>query len=128
MSIIEHIIGREVFDSRGNPTVEVEAVLECGALGRAIVREPNVFLLDEPTQGVDVGAREEIHRIMTRLIKEGKGIVMVTSDLDELMNMSHTIAVMSKGRIVANLKTRETTREEVMSYALGQRSEPQPST
>jgi len=87
-----------------------------------------VFLLDEPTQGVDVGAREEIHRIMTRLVEDGKGIVMVTSDLDELMNMSHSIAVMSKGRIVANLKTRETTREEVMSYALGQRSEPQPST
>jgi ABC-type sugar transport system ATPase subunit len=87
-----------------------------------------VFLLDEPTQGVDVGAREEIHRIMLRLIEDGKGIVMVTSDLDELMNMSHSIAVMSKGRIVANLKTRETTREEVMSYALGQRSELQPST
>jgi len=86
-----------------------------------------VFLLDEPTQGVDVGAREEIHRIMTRLTDEGKGIIMVTSDLDELMNMSHTIAVMSKGRIVADLETRNTTREEVMSYALGQRSQPEPS-
>ena len=86
----------------------------------------DVFLLDEPTQGVDVGAREEIHRIMTSLIKEGKGIVMVTSDLDELMNMSHTIAVMSKGRIAAVLETRETTREEVMSYALGQRSQSEP--
>jgi ABC-type sugar transport system ATPase subunit len=85
-----------------------------------------VFLLDEPTQGVDVGAREEIHRIMTRLVDEGKGIVMVTSDLDELMNMSHTIAVMSKGRIVAVLETRQTTREEVMSYALGQRSQSEP--
>jgi ABC-type sugar transport system ATPase subunit len=85
-----------------------------------------VFLLDEPTQGVDVGAREEIHRIMTRLIDEGKGIVMVTSDLDELMNMSHTIAVMSKGRIVAYLETRKTSREEVVSYALGQRSQTEP--
>jgi ribose transport system ATP-binding protein len=86
-----------------------------------------VFLLDEPTQGVDVGAREEIHRIMTGLINDGKGIIMVTSDLDELMNMSHTIAVMNKGRIVANLEARDTTREEVMSYALGQRSQPEPS-
>jgi len=75
---------------------------------------------------VDVGAREEIHRIMTRLIDEGKGIVMVTSDLDELMNMSHTIAVMSKGQLVAHLETRKTSREEVMSYALGQRSQPEP--
>ncbi len=86
----------------------------------------DVFLLDEPTQGVDVGAREEIHRIMTRLIDEGKGIVMATSDLDELMNMSHTIAVMSKGRLVAHLETRKTSREEVMSYALGQRSQSEP--
>jgi ABC-type sugar transport system ATPase subunit len=85
-----------------------------------------VFLLDEPTQGVDVGARAEIHRIMTRLIDEGKGIVMVTSDLDELMNMSHTIVVMSQGRVVAYLETRKTTREEVMSYALGQRSQAEP--
>ncbi|MBC8448712.1 MAG: sugar ABC transporter ATP-binding protein [Chloroflexi bacterium] len=82
-----------------------------------------VFLLDEPTQGVDVGAREEIHRIMKRLLDEGKGIVMVTSDLDELMKMSHYIAVMSKGRIVAYLETQQTTREEVLSYALGQRSQ-----
>jgi len=86
----------------------------------------DVFLLDEPTQGVDVGAREEIHRIMTRLIDEGKGIIMVTSDLDELMNMSHTIAVMSKGQLVAQLETRKTNREEVMSYALGQRSQSEP--
>jgi len=82
-----------------------------------------VFLLDEPTQGVDVGAREEIHRIMKGLLDEGKGIVMVTSDLDELMKMSHYISVMHKGRVVAHLETLRTTREEVLSYALGQRSQ-----
>jgi len=82
-----------------------------------------VFLLDEPTQGVDVGAREEIHQIMKQLLDEGKGILMVTSDLDELMNMSHYIAVMAKGRVVAYLETENTSREEVLSYALGQRNE-----
>jgi ABC-type sugar transport system ATPase subunit len=91
-------------------------------LSKWLCLEPQVFLLDEPTQGVDVGAREEIHRIMTSLVQAGKGIIMVTSDLDELMNMSHFIAVMSKGRVVAYLETQQTTREEVMSYALGQRS------
>jgi ABC-type sugar transport system ATPase subunit len=91
-------------------------------LSKWLSLEPLVFLLDEPTQGVDVGAREEIHRIMTGLVQAGKGIIMVTSDLDELMNMSHTIAVMNRGRIVAHLETRQTTREEVMAYALGQRS------
>jgi putative multiple sugar transport system ATP-binding protein len=78
-----------------------------------------VFLLDEPTQGVDVGAREEIHRIMKRLLEEGKGILMVSSDLDELMNMSHLIAVMREGRLAALLEADKTNRQEVLGYAIG---------
>ena len=78
-----------------------------------------VFIMDEPTQGVDVGAREEIHRIMKHLTDEGKAILMVSSDLDELMNMSHRIAVMRGGHIVKILATPETTREEVLSFAIG---------
>jgi len=86
-----------------------------------------VFLLDEPTQGVDVGAREEIHRIMKKLLEEGKGILMVSSDLDELMNMSHLIAVMREGRVAALLEADKTNRQEVLSYAIGTtRSEPDP--
>ncbi|HEY9595226.1 MAG TPA: sugar ABC transporter ATP-binding protein [Spirochaetia bacterium] len=88
-------------------------------LSKWLCRGVEVFLLDEPTQGVDVGAREEIHRIMKRLLEEGKGILMVSSDLDELMNMSTTIAVMNKGRIVAALDARTTNRQEVLSYAIG---------
>ena len=76
-------------------------------LSKWLCRGVEVFLLDEPTQGVDVGAREEIHRIMKRLLDEGKGILMVSSDLDELMNMSHVIAVMNKGRIVATPRSGE---------------------
>jgi ABC-type sugar transport system ATPase subunit len=72
-----------------------------------------VFLLDEPTQG------EEIHRIMKRLLEEGKGILMVSSDLDELMNMSHRIAVMREGRLAAVLDAEKTSRQEVLSYAIG---------
>ena len=78
-----------------------------------------LFLMDEPTQGVDVGAREEIHEIMKDLVEQGKAIVMVTSDLDELMNMSHRILVMNKGRATALLKTPETSQEEVLSFAIG---------
>lgn len=79
----------------------------------------DLFLMDEPTQGVDVGAREEIHRIMKDLVNEGKAIVMITSDFDELMNMSHKIIVMSKRQIVAVLNTSQTTQEEVLSFAIG---------
>jgi ABC-type sugar transport system ATPase subunit len=88
-------------------------------LSKWLCRGVEVFLLDEPTQGVDVGAREEIHRIMKRLLEEGKGILMVSSDLDELMNMSHIIAVMNKGRIVATLDVEKTNRQEVLGYAIG---------
>jgi ABC-type sugar transport system ATPase subunit len=78
-----------------------------------------LFLMDEPTQGVDVGAREEIHRIMMKSVEDGKAIIMVTSDLDELMNMSHRIMVMNKGRVTAWFTTSETTQEEVLSFAIG---------
>ena len=88
-------------------------------LSKWLCRGVEVFLLDEPTQGVDVGAREEIHRIMKRLLEQGKGILMVSSDLDELMNMSHIISVMNKGRIVATLDVEKTTRQEVLGYAIG---------
>ncbi len=84
-----------------------------------LCRGIEVFIMDEPTQGVDVGAREEIHRIMKHLTNEGKTILMVSSDLDELMNMSHRIAVMRGGRIVNILNTPDTTREEVLSFAIG---------
>lgn len=84
-----------------------------------LCRGIEVFIMDEPTQGVDVGAREEIHRIMKYLTNEGKAILMVSSDLDELMNMSHRVAVMRGGRVVNILNTPETTREEVLSFAIG---------
>ncbi len=88
-------------------------------LAKWLCRGLEVFLLDEPTQGVDVGAREEIHRIMKKLLEQGKGILMVSSDLDELMNMSHFVAVMNAGRLVAFLDARTTNRQEVLSYAIG---------
>lgn len=84
-----------------------------------LCRGIEVFIMDEPTQGVDVGAREEIHRIMKDLVSEGKAILMVSSDLDELMNMCHRVAVMYKGRLAATLATARTTREEVLSLAIG---------
>ncbi len=84
-----------------------------------LCRGIEVFIMDEPTQGVDVGAREEIHRIMQHLVNEGKAILMVSSDLDELINMSHRVVVMREGKIAAKLITTQTTREEVLSFAIG---------
>lgn len=84
-----------------------------------LCRGIEVFIMDEPTQGVDVGAREEIHRIMKNLSDEGKAILMVSSDLDELLNMSHRIVVMREGKTAVVLNTLETTREEVLSFEIG---------
>jgi ABC-type sugar transport system ATPase subunit len=86
-----------------------------------LCRGIEVFIMDEPTQGVDVGAREEIHRIMKSLIDEQKAILMVSSDLDELMNMTHRIYILREGRIVTDLATSKTTREEVLSFAIGKK-------
>jgi ribose transport system ATP-binding protein len=91
-------------------------------LAKWLCRGVEVFVMDEPTQGVDVGAREEIHRTMKVLLEEGKAIVIVSSDLEELLHMTHRIAVMNAGRFVALLDTQSTTREEILRHAIGKPS------
>jgi ribose transport system ATP-binding protein len=80
--------------------------------------ECDILILDEPTRGVDVGARTEIYKDMQRLKKEGKAILMISSDLSELLSQSDRILVMSKGTIVGNLARDEATEEKVLSLAL----------
>lgn len=81
-----------------------------------------VLVMDEPTTGVDVGAREAIHRVMKDVVAAGKAIIMISSDMDELMNMSHRIVVMRNGSIAATLTTSGTTRKEVVGLGI---SDPQ---
>jgi ABC-type sugar transport system ATPase subunit len=121
-SIAEHYIGMLNIVSQG---VNQEVRYLSGGnrqkvmLAKWLFFGMELFIMDQPTQGVDVGAREEIHHIMNDLIGKGKAIIMITSDLDELMNMSHRIIVMSKGQVVAQLETQKTTQEEVLSFAIG---------
>ena len=86
-------------------------------LGRWLFAQTQVFLLDEPTRGVDVAARSEIYREINELAEAGAAIVMVSSDLPELLGMAERILVMRRGRLVAELKARETTQEEILKYA-----------
>ena len=86
-------------------------------LGRWLFAQTQVFLLDEPTRGVDVAARSEIYREINELAEAGAAIVMVSSDLPELLGMADRILVMRRGRLVAELKARETTQEEILKYA-----------
>lgn len=85
--------------------------------GRWMLTNPEVLLLDEPTRGIDVGAKYEIYQLMIKLASEGKGVIMVSSEMPELLGVSDRILVMSGGRLVGNLETKNITQEDIMSLA-----------
>jgi rhamnose transport system ATP-binding protein len=89
------------------------------ALARWLATHPRVLILDEPTQGVDVGAKSEIHRLMGELAKKGLAILMISSELPEILGMSDRIMVMHHGKIVGTLDRPEATQERIMELALG---------
>jgi rhamnose transport system ATP-binding protein len=89
------------------------------SLARWLATKPKVLILDEPTQGVDVGAKSEIHKIIRRLAKDGLAVLMISSDLPEIIGMSDRIAVMRGGTIAATLPGKGDAHS-VMAAALGQ--------
>ena len=89
------------------------------ALARWLATQPKLLILDEPTQGVDVGAKSEIHKIIRRLAKDGLAVLMISSDLPEVLGMSDRIAVMRDGTITAVLPGKSDAHD-VMAAALGQ--------
>jgi rhamnose transport system ATP-binding protein len=89
------------------------------ALARWLAIKPAVLILDEPTQGVDVGAKSEIHRLMVDLAEQGVGIIMISSELPEILGMSDRIAVMHAGSVAGVLPRQEATQDRVLALALG---------
>jgi rhamnose transport system ATP-binding protein len=92
------------------------------ALSRWLLTKPTLLILDEPTQGIDVGAKSEIHELMTELATQGVAILMISSELPEILGMSDRIAVMQGGTIVGVLDRSEATPERVLARALGQQT------
>jgi rhamnose transport system ATP-binding protein len=88
------------------------------ALARWLAIRPAVLILDEPTQGVDVGSKSEIHRIMVDLAEQGVAIIMISSELPEILGMSDRIAVMQAGRVAGVLARHEATQQRILSLAL----------
>jgi rhamnose transport system ATP-binding protein len=88
------------------------------ALARWLAIEPKVLILDEPTQGVDVGSKSEIHSLMVDLAERGLAIVMISSELPEILGMSDRVAVMHAGRISGILSRQEATQQKILSLAL----------
>lgn len=89
------------------------------ALARWLATNPSLLILDEPTQGIDVGSKAEIHRFMCELAARGLGILMISSDLPEILGMSDRIVVMHAGTIAGELSRTEATQERVLELALG---------
>ncbi|MEO8409324.1 MAG: sugar ABC transporter ATP-binding protein, partial [Propionivibrio sp.] len=97
-------------------------------LAKWFVRQCKVYVFDEPTRGVDVGAKVEIYKLMQNLAAEGAAVIMVSSELPEVMNMSDRIEVVFDGRIVKEFRKGEASSEQVMEYALGLHSVASKST
>jgi len=88
-------------------------------LGKWLSMSPRVMILDEPTRGVDVGAKAEIYRLMRELAARGNVILMISSDMEEILHMSDRVAVMHEGRITGILDRPNCTEENVMTLAVG---------
>ncbi len=86
-------------------------------IAKWLVKDCDVLIFDEPTRGIDVGAKEEIYRLLNDLAAQGKSIIMISSELPEVLRMSHRIVVMSEGRVTGVLPAADATQESVMHYA-----------
>ncbi|MCI9666760.1 MAG: ATP-binding cassette domain-containing protein [Angelakisella sp.] len=86
-------------------------------IGRWLLTKPEVLLLDEPTRGIDVGAKYEIYQLIINLAKEGKGVIMVSSEMPELLGVCDRILVMSGGRLAGEVDAKNTSQEEILTLA-----------
>ena len=92
-------------------------------LSKWMFAEPDVLFLDEPGRGIDVGAKYEIYCIMNEMVKEGKAVVMISSELPELLGMCDRIYIMNEGKLVGELEASEATQERIMDKILSSNDE-----
>ncbi len=86
-------------------------------IGKWLTADTSVLIFDEPTRGIDVGAKSEIYHLLNSLAQQGKSIIMISSELPEILRMSHRVVVMCEGRITGELNVAEATQEKIMQYA-----------
>ena len=86
-------------------------------IGRWLATDPKILILDEPTRGVDVGAKAEIYEIMNELTKQGVSIIMISSELPEIINMADRVYVMYEGRVTGCIPYQEVSQEAIMKLA-----------
>ena len=88
--------------------------------GRWLLRQPQLFILDEPTRGVDVGAKQEIYRLLAEMADAGMAILMISSELEELVGLCDRMHVMRRGELVAEFARERFDRETILRAAFGQ--------
>ena len=86
-------------------------------IAKWLVRNCDILIFDEPTRGIDVGAKNEIYKLMNRLTKEGKSIIMISSEMTEILRMSDRIVVMCEGKKTREIPIEEATQEAIMDKA-----------
>ena len=86
-------------------------------IGKWLTADTDILIFDEPTRGIDVGAKSEIYKLLNDLASSGKSIIMISSELPEILRMSHRVVVMCEGRITGILDANELTQESIMTYA-----------
>ena len=86
-------------------------------LAKWLVRDTDILIVDEPTRGIDVGAKEEIYALLERLAAEGKSIIVISSELPELLRIADRIVVMASGRITGELENKDASQNQIMDYA-----------
>jgi ribose transport system ATP-binding protein len=86
-------------------------------IGKWLTADTNVLIFDEPTRGIDVGAKSEIYRLLNDLAQQGKAIIMISSELPEILRMSHRVIIMCEGRITGEMSITEATQEQIMKFA-----------
>jgi inositol transport system ATP-binding protein len=87
-------------------------------IGKVLLSAPKILILDEPTRGIDVGAKAEIYRLINQLTANGMAVILISSELPELLGLSHRIVVLAKGKQTTVLSREEATAETVMQYAM----------
>jgi ribose transport system ATP-binding protein len=93
-------------------------------IAKWLFRKSKVLLFDEPTRGIDVGAKAAIYHLLDRLAAQGIGVVLITSELPEILGMTDRVVVFHEGRMTGLLETRATSQEEIMHYASGRQHAP----
>jgi putative multiple sugar transport system ATP-binding protein len=125
-SIMEKKVAEDMTTEMGTKTPSIEQKIgnlsggnqQKALLGKWMFTEPNILILDEPTRGIDVGAKYDIYCLINQMVENGKSVVMISSEMPELIGMCDRIYVMNEGELKGELAAAEATQEKIMSFII----------